>query len=568
MNRKELKKSAKKNVRGHYLLFLIVCLIAMLAAGDFFSPSYFRSPDALKSENRTVQIEEKKTDVGSKASTEKAESDDVSGEVREKVDDVSENISVKSFLEIVWDAAIAVVGAGTLAKAVPSALALLVYILIWVFALNVVSLIMKRLILEGRTYRHVPVQHAFHAYTVHKWAKSACAWLKETTYLFLWSLTVIGGLIKNFSYYLTGYILAENPDLTGSQAITLSRKMMDGHKWDAFILELSFLPWHLLNILTLGLLGVFWLNPYIEATRAEFYAALRKSAQEEKIENADLLNDVYLYEPADDASLNKAYKDVKMDAMYIRDNEADVSGFQKFLAGTLSIWIGSRKNGQIYQGIENLKCQNAIDQNVINKESYPTRLNPLYVHANSHIEGRLDYNRSYSLWSLILIFILISFIGWGVTVGDSLITYGTYGTYAMHGPWIIAYGVMAVVTLVLFKSARKHPVVQFIGALIVAGCTAWLFNLFNLRTASGDVLGYACFHVFLVTLFNMVVVYLIAPFFDYQLNRGNQTAIAVIAVILLVLLIADAVLSQNTSMAVELYRQSLAGIRNTISFIG
>lgn len=559
MNRKELKKAAKKNVRGHYLLFLIVCLVAMLAAGDFASASNVNNVKKVTTGDGIVEVQKENNSVPQvkiRKSSEK-QSDD-SSDIRGKAEEITESVSVTNAFEMVWKTAVAAITAGSVARALAPVAALLVYALIWIFALNVVSLIMRRIILEGRTYSYVPVQHAFHAYTVHKWAKSACAWFKKTAYLFFWSLTVVGGFIKYFSYYLTGYILAENPDLNGSQALTLSRKMMNGHKWEAFVLELSFLPWNILNILTFGLLGIFWLNPYIEATRAEYYASLRKEAQENNIENADLLNDTYLYEPADEATLNKAYKDFKMDAMYIRDNEAEVNGFQKFLTDKLSLWIGSRQNGQIYQGIDHLKCQNGIDEKVLKQESYPIRLSPLYVHANSHIEGRLDYNRSYSLWSMILIFILTSFIGWGVTVSHSLLDTGSYGTYTMHGPWIMAYGIMAVLTLMLFKSGRKHPVVLFFGTLVVTVCFTWLFNLYGIRTATGEAMTSACFHVFLTTIFNMTVVYLIAPFFDYQIAKGNQTVVTVVALILLVLFVIDAVLSGNAGIvAVSSTIQSL-----------
>ena len=71
------------------------------------------------------------------------------------------------------------------------------------------------------------------------------------------------------------YLLAEHPELSGTQAITLSRQMMNGHKGRAFVLDLSFLGWILLSALTLGILGVFYVNPYIHATDAELYEAVK-----------------------------------------------------------------------------------------------------------------------------------------------------------------------------------------------------------------------------------------------------------------------------------------------------
>ena len=90
-------------------------------------------------------------------------------------------------------------------------------------------------------------------------------------YVFLWSLLfVIPGIVKSYSYAMTPFIMAENPNMTANEAITASRELMDGHKFDLFLLELSFFGWALLNLLTLGL-GSLALNPYMNAARAAFY---------------------------------------------------------------------------------------------------------------------------------------------------------------------------------------------------------------------------------------------------------------------------------------------------------
>ena len=95
-------------------------------------------------------------------------------------------------------------------------------------------------------------------------------------FLYLWGLLfVIPGLIKAYSYRMVPYILAENPDMSSLEAITLSRKMMDGHKWNTFVLDLSFLGWDLLTICTLGLAGLLYVCPYQFATNAELYKSIR-----------------------------------------------------------------------------------------------------------------------------------------------------------------------------------------------------------------------------------------------------------------------------------------------------
>lgn len=92
----------------------------------------------------------------------------------------------------------------------------------------------------------------------------------------LWSLLfVIPGIVKAYAYRLTPYLLTDHPELTGTEAITLSRQMMKGHKWRAFVLDLSFLGWILLSVLTLGILTIFYVGPYMNATDAELYEAVK-----------------------------------------------------------------------------------------------------------------------------------------------------------------------------------------------------------------------------------------------------------------------------------------------------
>ena len=105
--------------------------------------------------------------------------------------------------------------------------------------------------------------------------------LLKDIFIGLWSLLfLIPGLVKSYSYRLTPYILAENPSLSSTEAITLSRKMMNGQKWRAFVLDLSFIGWQLLAGLTLGLVGIFHSFPYQCATNAELYKAIRDSYRE------------------------------------------------------------------------------------------------------------------------------------------------------------------------------------------------------------------------------------------------------------------------------------------------
>lgn len=95
-------------------------------------------------------------------------------------------------------------------------------------------------------------------------------------FIALWSLLlVIPGIIKTYAYAMTYYILQDNPDMKGIDAITASRQMMNGHKWDLFVLHLSFIGWFLLSSLTFGILQICYVAPYLSATTAAFYDNLK-----------------------------------------------------------------------------------------------------------------------------------------------------------------------------------------------------------------------------------------------------------------------------------------------------
>ena len=87
----------------------------------------------------------------------------------------------------------------------------------------------------------------------------------------LWSLLLyIPGIIKGLSYSMSMYILAENPDMPALEAIDRSKKMMDGHKMELFVLMLSFIGWYLLCMVTFGIAAIY-VVPYMSATLANFY---------------------------------------------------------------------------------------------------------------------------------------------------------------------------------------------------------------------------------------------------------------------------------------------------------
>ena len=96
--------------------------------------------------------------------------------------------------------------------------------------------------------------------------------LKTLLWLFLF---IVPGVIKAYEYSMILYLLAENPNLSASEAFSLSKQMTTGQKADLFVLDLSFLGWIILGALCCGI-GLLFVQPYPEATKAEVYLILKQ----------------------------------------------------------------------------------------------------------------------------------------------------------------------------------------------------------------------------------------------------------------------------------------------------
>ena len=82
------------------------------------------------------------------------------------------------------------------------------------------------------------------------------------------------GIILAYAYKMVPYLLRDYPELSAKEAMKMSREMMKGYKWDLFVLDLTFIGWFLLSILTCGI-GFFWLTPYIYTAETHFYNDLK-----------------------------------------------------------------------------------------------------------------------------------------------------------------------------------------------------------------------------------------------------------------------------------------------------
>lgn len=117
------------------------------------------------------------------------------------------------------------------------------------------------------------------------WSRILITMLLKMVYTVLWSLLlIVPGIIKGYSYAMTEYILKDDPEITENAAIEKSMQMMEGYKMKLFLLDLSFIGWILLCILSCGI-GYLFLLPYIYTARAHFYEDLKQETPREAFIN-------------------------------------------------------------------------------------------------------------------------------------------------------------------------------------------------------------------------------------------------------------------------------------------
>ncbi|MCI8515186.1 MAG: DUF975 family protein [Lachnospiraceae bacterium] len=146
-----------------------------------------------------------------------------------------------------------------------------------IFVGNVLEVGSAKFFVESRNEgRAAPLETVLAGFT-NDYGKTVITLFLRNLYIALWSLLfVIPGIVKAFEYRMLPYILADYPDITRQDAFALSRRLMDGHKMEAFLLQISFIGWYMLGALLFGI-GVYFVYPYVEATFAEFYTALKET---------------------------------------------------------------------------------------------------------------------------------------------------------------------------------------------------------------------------------------------------------------------------------------------------
>ncbi|UDG87673.1 DUF975 family protein [Bifidobacterium pseudocatenulatum] len=577
MDRKGMKVAAKKAQRKHYWMIVAICLFASvfgvaytsstLSVSTNISISTPQTEDSTQSNDMYDVLQDlavgNENDAREKVKQNQEQivnndTDATFGRRRGVIASLLNSFASGSMVIAVADAINSVTHNGGVSIAVPVILSLAVYIFVWLFIQETYRIVMARMLLEGRSYNKLPASRFFYPIHTRKWPRMAWTMFVENVFLFLWSLTIVGFFIKQYSYRMVPYIVAENPNIEALDAIRLSRRMMKGHKWECFVADCSFLGWYLLNLITFGLSGIFYSNGYNAAFFAEYYVYVRSMAKTTGIAGSEMLNDEYLYFKADPQTLHTTYADVAQSVAQLEQNLVPAPkphGFTGFLSEWLGIRILHASAVNRYEEYREDLHQMQIGENILNGSIYPGRLAPAPMPFKFRESRTISADRSYSL-NLIMMFFIFCFVGWVWEVSLAFISEDMFvnrGT--LHGPWLPIYGTGGVIILVLLKKLREKPALEFVAAMVLCGCLEYFSSWYLEMTHDGqrwwDYTGYflningrICAEGLLTFgLGGLTIVYLLAPALDNLLSRIDARKLGIVAAVLLVLYCADQVYS-------------------------
>jgi uncharacterized membrane protein len=363
--------------------------------------------------------------------------------------------------------------ANRISQTLLAGIGLLITLLIFLFLREVLQIGTRRLFLENRVYPKTPLARLFFVYQMRRTLPAVRVICLKYLYLILWSFTIVGLPLKYYAYYLVPFIQAENPSIGPRAIFKLSGRMMRGQRLHVFLFDLSFVGWALASVLTLGIVGYLWLNPYLMAAQAELYAALRLSARRRALAGTEALRDAALFTPC--------------------------------AAPVPAVLEGD--------------AQRAFEEGV-----YPFALYyPLARRTRLRAPTGASVREQYTVLNLALMFFLFSFIGWVWECGIAFAESGMFvnrGT--LYGPWVPLYGFGGLAVVVALSRLSTRPLLCFLAAALLCGIIEYvsatlIWNLYHVRywDYSGfffNIQGRICLEGLLAFgVLGMVGLYVLAP---------------------------------------------------------
>lgn len=268
--RRELKEQAKEALhRNYWKIVLVTALLFLLgceAGGFSVSTKSFNTGSG----NATNAEQAAEIEKGIITVKEEQRSGEWIGQIIGNGDAEPENFEIDFF-------------EGVLLGIIALAIFMVVFLILFAVILAVDIFLVNPFEVGGKRFMRMSVEGTAQVKEIaygfdHSYKNVVKVLFYRELYVFLWALLfIIPGIVKMYQYFMVPYILTEYPDMEYKEVLQLSRDMMEGNKWKTFVLGLSFILWDILGALTLGILEIFYVNPYRSLTYAALYCKLRNA---------------------------------------------------------------------------------------------------------------------------------------------------------------------------------------------------------------------------------------------------------------------------------------------------
>ena len=281
-------------------------------------------------------------------------------------------------------------------------------------------------------------------------------------------------------------------------------------------------------------------------------------AKEKGTSYSDRMNDVYLYEKADEKLIKKTYADVieiMNDDIHLEDCKH--TGLRGFLEDNFGVIAKYDEDEDKFNTAIEQEVKIEEFKHILALNAYPGRLFPI---PNENKNPRLEnvhYLRHYSIWSIVALFFIFAFIGWSWEVALHLVKDGVFINRGVnHGPWLPIYGCGGALILLVLYRLRKKPALHIVSTIALCGIveyfTSWYLELTK-NTKWWDYSGYflningrICAEGLIVfAIGGTAVVYALGPIIDNHLRKVNQKTLKTICSILLVIFLVDIIYSSK-----------------------
>ena len=298
--RKNLKSNAKELVKKNYWTAVVVCFILALFTGEFGTSilGIWQSEDSvmpnylqIKEENDVIiENEDNSIEYITKEGIKKTLDENQVKLIEVINANLNSITKTQKYAFKIWDAIVSF-NMNKIGVGVTLSIAAIISFCFTIFVAEPLTVGGKRYFIKAKDNSNTKTGVMIEVFKDKNWIHIAITMLLRNIYNTLWYITIIGGIIKTYEYRMIPYILADNPKIKRKEAFKLSKQMMKGNKWKTFILDISFLGWNILSVLTYGLLSILYVNPYSAATITELYLELKKQAIDNKYEHYKCLEE-------------------------------------------------------------------------------------------------------------------------------------------------------------------------------------------------------------------------------------------------------------------------------------